>query len=110
MKSLKLKVRVLRRALQLGKRAALSVLGTAMTVILLICILVCGLYIVYNIESAMTSSGCFTESLWYQVYQNFVNATQTVFTLLPVAIIVIVSAFMLSVLFGWLRAGSGGGR
>ena len=106
----KLVGRVLRKALQLGKKAAFSIIGTAMTVILIICILVCGLYIVYNIENAMTSSGCFTESSWYQVYQNFVNATQTVFTLLPVAIIVIVAAFMLATLFGWLGGGRGGGR
>jgi len=84
-----------------------TVVGTAMTVILLICIMVCGLYIVYNIENAMTSTGCFTESSWYNIYQNFVNTVQTVFTLLPVAIIVIVAGFILAVLFGWLR-GRGG--
>ena len=107
----KLVVRVLRKALQLGKKAAISVIGVAMTVIMIVCILVCGLYIVYNIESAMVSSGCFTESSWYSIYQQFVNTTQTVFTLLPVAIIVMISAFILATLFGWLGGGkSGGGR
>ena len=77
-----------------SKIAQGTVVGTAMTVILLICILVCGLYIVYNIESAMTSTGCFTDSSWYTIYQNFVNTVQTVFTLLPVAIIVIVAGFI----------------
>ena len=101
---------VRKRMLQLARKAQGTIIGTAMTVILIICILVCGLYIVYNIETAMTSTGCFTESSWYQVYQNFVNQVQTVFTLLPVAIIVIVAAFMLAVLFGWLRGGRGGGR
>ena len=98
---------VRKRMLQLARKAQGTIIGTAMTVILIICILVCGLYIVYNIETAMTSTGCFTESSWYQVYQNFVNQVQTVFTLLPVAIIVIVAAFMLAVLFGWLRGGKG---
>lgn len=101
---------VRKRMLQLARKAQGTIIGTAMTVILIVCILVCGLYIVYNIETAMTSSGCFTESSWYQVYQQFVNATQTVFTLLPVAIIVIVSAFMLATLFGWLGGGRRGGR
>ena len=87
-----------------------TVISTAMTVVILICVIVCGLFIVYAIEDAMLSTGNFTQSDWYTIYQNFVDTITTVFNLLPVAIIVVVAGFVLAILMRWVFGGRGGGR
>jgi len=84
-----------------------TVISTAMTVIILVCIVVCGLFIVYSIENAMVSTGNFNESSWYTIYQQFVSTIQTVFNLLPVAIIVVVAGFVLAILMRWVYGGGG---
>ena len=95
---------------KLNKKGQSAVISTAMMVVVLVCTIVVGLYIVYAIEDAMISVGNFTQSNWYNIYQNFVDTVGTVFNLLPVAVIVTVAAFVLAVLLRWVIGGGGGGR
>ena len=78
--------------------------------VVLVSVIVVGLYIVYAIEDAMISVGNFTQSSWYNIYQSLVNTVTTLFNLLPVAIIVMVAAFVLAILLRWVIGGGGRGR
>jgi len=73
----------------------------ALSAVILIVTVVIGLYIVTQVESSMSLSG----SNWYTPYNNFVTSMQTVFTLLGIAVLVIVAAFILGIYtwhFNWL--------
>jgi len=91
----------------MNKKAQATVISTAIIVVVLVCVIVVGLYIVYAIEDAMISIGNFSSSSWYAIYQNFVDTIATVFNLLPVAVIVLVAAFVLLVLIRWTLGGGG---
>jgi len=76
----------------------------AISAVILIVTVIIGLYIVTQIESSMSLSG----SSWYTPYNNFVTSMQTVFTLLGIAVLVIVAAFILGTLTGLFGGGEVG--
>ncbi len=86
----------------MNRKGQVGLAGIAIAAVVLICTVVIGLYIAAQVESSMNLTG----TNWATPYNNFVTAVQTGFTLLGVAFMVIIAAFMLRLLMG--LAGGGG--
>ena len=94
MKSLKLKVRVLRKVKALGRKAQTLLHGVITLVIALIVLVIIGVFICYSIEDVMKGIGNFTSSTWYSIYSDFVNTVSNAFPLLAVTVLVMIAVFI----------------
>ena len=82
-----------------------SLLKIGLLAIMLIVATVLGLYIVQTVENTMINAGFNSSSTWWTPYQNFVSAVKPSFTLLGVAVIVMIIAVVLFYLFKILPEG-----
>jgi len=98
--------KVLKKIVELGKRAASALTATVLTAISLIILVVIGTFIAFSVEDVMKGIGGFNESTWYDIYTNFVSTVQNVFPLIAIAVIVLVCMFILGYV---LRSVLGGG-
>ena len=86
----------------MNRRGQVGLAGIAIAAIVLVCTVVIGLYIAAQVESSMNLTG----TNWATPYSNFVTSVQTGFTLLGVAFMVIIAAYMLRILMGLAGGGS----